>query len=141
MCIRDSFGCAAERSKPPSHLAVAGMPNAVERSAAPALALLGAVATIVALYYYLVLSSRMYVDAPEKETPVAVPMPLLLAILVCAVGTVVMGMYPEPWVQAVMAAFPGTKITEIRTPEAMAASAAAAALPEVDDEWDPFEDA
>jgi len=36
------FGCAAERSKPPSHLAVAGMPNAVERSAAPALALLGA---------------------------------------------------------------------------------------------------
>lgn len=36
------FGCAAERAKPPSHLAVAGMPNAVERSAAPALALLGA---------------------------------------------------------------------------------------------------
>ena len=72
-----------------------------------ALALLGAVATIVALYYYLVLSSRMYVDAPEKNTPVAVPMPLLLAILVCAVGTVVMGMYPEPWVQAVMAAAKG----------------------------------
>lgn len=72
-----------------------------------ALALLGAVATIVALYYYLVLSSRMYVDAPEKETPVAVPMPLLLAILVCAVGTVVMGMYPEPWVQAVMEAAKG----------------------------------
>ena len=47
----------------------------------------------------------------------------------------------NPLVQAVMAAFPGTKITEIRTPEAMAASAAAAALPEVDDEWDPFEDA
>ena len=72
-----------------------------------ALALLGAVATIVALYYHLVLSSRMYVDAPDRRTPVAVPMPLLLALLVCAVGTVVMGMYPEPWVQAVMAAAKG----------------------------------
>ena len=30
------------------------------------LALLGAVLTIVALYYYLVLASRMYIDPPEK---------------------------------------------------------------------------
>ena len=46
----------------------------------------------------------------------------------------------SPLVQAVMATFPGTKITEIRTPEAMAANAALDALPEVDEEWDPFED-
>jgi DNA polymerase-3 subunit gamma/tau len=43
-------------------------------------------------------------------------------------------------VQAVLAAFPGAKISEIRTAESMAASAAAEALPEVEDEWDPFED-
>ena len=46
----------------------------------------------------------------------------------------------SPLVQAVMAAFPGAKITEIRTPEAMAAIAAIDALPEVDEEWDPFDD-
>ena len=46
----------------------------------------------------------------------------------------------NPLVQAVLAAFPGAKITEIRTPEAMAASAAMDALPEVEDEFDPFED-
>jgi len=46
----------------------------------------------------------------------------------------------NPLVQAILAAFPLAKITEIRTPEALQASAAAAALPEVDDEWDPFED-
>jgi DNA polymerase-3 subunit gamma/tau len=46
----------------------------------------------------------------------------------------------NPLVQAIMAAFPQAKITEIRTPEAMAATAAASALPEVDDEWDPFEE-
>jgi DNA polymerase-3 subunit gamma/tau len=33
------------------------------------------------------------------------------------------------------------KIADIRTPEAMAAAAQAEALPEVEDEWDPFEDA
>ena len=46
----------------------------------------------------------------------------------------------NPLVMAVMDAFPGAKITDIRTPEALAAEAAAQALPEVEDEWDPFED-
>ncbi|HQZ16103.1 MAG TPA: NADH-quinone oxidoreductase subunit N [Vicinamibacteria bacterium] len=71
------------------------------------LALLGAVATIVALYYYLVLAGRMYVEEPEIKTPVIVPRPLFLAILICAIGTVVMGVYPEPWVQSVMEAARG----------------------------------
>lgn len=46
----------------------------------------------------------------------------------------------NPLVQAVLAAFPGAKIAEIRTPEPPEAQAAAQALPEVEDEWDPFED-
>ncbi len=46
----------------------------------------------------------------------------------------------NPLVLAVLQAFPGATITEIRTPEALAASAAIAALPEVEDEWDPFEE-
>ncbi|SMX45153.1 DNA polymerase III subunit gamma/tau [Actibacterium lipolyticum] len=46
----------------------------------------------------------------------------------------------HPLVQAVLLAFPKAKITEIRTPEALAKAAAADALPEVEDEWDPFEE-
>jgi DNA polymerase-3 subunit gamma/tau len=46
----------------------------------------------------------------------------------------------HPLTQAVLAAFPQAKITDIRTPEALAAEAAEQALPEVDDEWDPFEE-
>jgi DNA polymerase III subunit gamma/tau len=46
----------------------------------------------------------------------------------------------NPLVQAVMLAFPGTRIAEIRTPEQLEQAAAVEALPEVDDEWDPFED-
>ena len=46
----------------------------------------------------------------------------------------------DPLVQSILAAFPGTRITDIRTPQALATSAAEAALPEVEDEWDPFEE-
>ena len=43
-------------------------------------------------------------------------------------------------VQAALQAFPNATITTIRTPEDMAAEAAFEALPEVDEEWDPFEE-
>ena len=50
----------------------------------------------------------------------------------------------DPLVQAVLAAFPGAKITAVRRPEDLAAQAAADALPEAepepDDDWDPFEE-
>ncbi|MGR3506634.1 MAG: DNA polymerase III subunit gamma/tau [Paracoccaceae bacterium] len=46
----------------------------------------------------------------------------------------------HPMVQAVLTAFPKARITEIRTPDKLAAEAEAQALPEVEDEWDPFED-
>ena len=46
----------------------------------------------------------------------------------------------HPLVQAVIAAFPGAEISEVRTPQALAAEAAQDALPEVDEEWDPFEE-
>lgn len=46
----------------------------------------------------------------------------------------------HPLVQAVLRAFPQAKITEIRTPEALAEAAATEALPEVEEEWDPFEE-
>ena len=64
------------------------------------LALLGAVLTIVALYYYLVLASRMYIEAPAEPGSLVLPGPVFMAILICAVGVVLMGLYPEPWVKA-----------------------------------------
>lgn len=46
----------------------------------------------------------------------------------------------HPMVQAVLSSFPQAKITKIRTPEELAAEVEADALPEVEDEWDPFEE-
>ena len=50
----------------------------------------------------------------------------------------------NPLVQAILAAFPGAKLTEVRSLDALAAEAASAALesaePEADEDWDPFEE-
>ncbi|MEL6642931.1 MAG: DNA polymerase III subunit gamma/tau [Pseudomonadota bacterium] len=46
----------------------------------------------------------------------------------------------HPMLEAVFAAFPQAKITEIRSHAALAAEAAQDALPEVEGEWDPFEE-
>jgi len=46
----------------------------------------------------------------------------------------------HPLVQAVLSAFPKAQITSIRTEADIAAEAGAEALPEVEDEWDPFEE-
>lgn len=46
----------------------------------------------------------------------------------------------HPMVQAVLARFPAAKIKGIRTPEQIASEAQVEALPEVEDEWDPFEE-
>ncbi|MGB1236128.1 MAG: DNA polymerase III subunit gamma/tau [Planktomarina sp.] len=46
----------------------------------------------------------------------------------------------HPMVQAVFTAFPNAKIINIRTPKDIANDATVEALPEVEDEWDPFDD-
>ena len=46
----------------------------------------------------------------------------------------------HPLVQAVLHAFPKAKIAKIRTVEELQAEVQAEALPEVEDEWDPFEE-
>ena len=46
----------------------------------------------------------------------------------------------HPLVQAVLKSFPKAKISKIRTVEELQAEVQAEALPEVEDEWDPFEE-
>jgi NADH-quinone oxidoreductase subunit N len=62
------------------------------------LVFLGAVLTVVALYYYLLVARRMYIEAPTRHEPVPMPGLLGAAIGVCAVGVVGIGVYPGPWV-------------------------------------------
>lgn len=63
-----------------------------------ALVFVGAVLTVVALYYYLLVARRIYIEAPAAKTPVPVAASLGLAIAVCVLGVVGIGVYPGPWV-------------------------------------------
>jgi NADH-quinone oxidoreductase subunit N len=62
------------------------------------LVLVGAILTVVALFYYLLVAKRMYIDAPGRPDPIVVPPLLALGILICGLGVVVMGVYPKPFV-------------------------------------------
>jgi len=68
------------------------------------LVLVGAVLTVVALFYYLMVAKRMYIDAPEKTAPLAVSPLLTFSILLCVLGVVGMGVYPKPFVMAALRA-------------------------------------
>jgi NADH-quinone oxidoreductase subunit N len=66
------------------------------------LVFLGAVLTVVALYYYLLVARRMYIEAPDRRDPVAGPGLLGAAIVICVLGVVGIGVYPGPWVDIAM---------------------------------------
>lgn len=63
------------------------------------LVFIGAVTSVVALYYYLMVAKRMFIDAPLEETPFRLPRSLSAAIAVCVVATAVIGLYPRPWLE------------------------------------------
>ncbi|MDH4063468.1 MAG: NADH-quinone oxidoreductase subunit N [Acidobacteriota bacterium] len=61
------------------------------------LVFVGAVLTVVALYYYLLVARRMYIEPPPEATPVPVSPSLGITIAVCVLGVVGIGVYPGPW--------------------------------------------
>ena len=66
------------------------------------LVLLGAVLTVVALFYYLAVAKRMYVDPPTRPDRVALAPTLALALALCVLGVVGIGVYPKPVVLAAL---------------------------------------
>jgi len=71
------------------------------------LVLVGAVLTVVALFYYLIMAKRMYIDAPQRTGRIPVSPPLALAILLCTLGVVGLGVYPKPLVELAIRAANG----------------------------------
>jgi NADH-quinone oxidoreductase subunit N len=66
------------------------------------LVFVGAVLTVVALFYYLVVAKRMYIEAPPPGGPLALEPTLALAVVLCVVGVVALGVYPRPVVAAAL---------------------------------------
>ena len=66
------------------------------------LVLLGAILTVVALFYYLLVAKRMYIEAPERQGRVPVAPTLAISVALCAIGVVALGLYPKAVVMAAL---------------------------------------
>jgi NADH-quinone oxidoreductase subunit N len=66
------------------------------------LVLIGAVLTVVALFYYLVVAKRMYIEPPVRPERVRVPVPLAIAVTFCVLGIVIVGVWPRPVLMAAL---------------------------------------
>ncbi|HEV8472510.1 MAG TPA: NADH-quinone oxidoreductase subunit N [Methylomirabilota bacterium] len=66
------------------------------------LVLIGAVLTVVALFYYLLVARSMYIDAPVRPDRVPVTPALAVSLMLCVLGIVVLGLYPKGVVMAAL---------------------------------------
>jgi NADH-quinone oxidoreductase subunit N len=66
------------------------------------LVLVGAVLTVVALFYYLLIARNMYIEAPERPGRVPVDPALAVSVILCVLGVVIFGLYPKPIVMAAL---------------------------------------
>src|SRR5206468_3334482 len=64
-----------------------------------ALVIVGALISVVALYYYLMVALQVYIRDPEDNRRMPVSRPLGLAIGICVAATLAIGVYPRPWVE------------------------------------------
>jgi NADH-quinone oxidoreductase subunit N len=70
------------------------------------LAVIGVINAAIGAWYYLRIAAVMYLREPLHPLPQPKTVPLRLAVLVCAVVTLGIGIYPTPLVRAVQAAVP-----------------------------------
>lgn len=68
------------------------------------LLIVGLVNIVISMYYYLVVVKKMYINEPADPTPLSVSTPLKTAVFVGVAGTVLLGVYPEPFIDWAVAA-------------------------------------
>ena len=68
------------------------------------LAAIAIVNSVISLYYYLRIVRTMYMDEAEDGSPLPVPLLTKGALWLLFAGTVAVGVYPGPWVDAIDAA-------------------------------------
>ena len=66
------------------------------------LVLVGAILTVVALFYYLVIAKSMYIEASSRTDGVKVAPALAASLVLCVLGILVLGVYPKSVVMAAL---------------------------------------
>ena len=68
----------------------------------------GLINIVISMYYYLIVVKRMYVTEPHDRSPVKVSGPIKVVVYVCLIGTLAIGVYPQPvsdWVVSAILMF------------------------------------
>jgi len=68
------------------------------------LAMIGAAAVVISLYYYLSLVAVMYTQPAADNSPIPVSFPVKLAMIACLLGMLGIGIWQEPFLNASFAA-------------------------------------
>lgn len=64
----------------------------------------GVINIVISLYYYLIVVKRMYIIEPHDPSPVSISGPMKAVVYVGLAGTLVIGIYPQPVIDWVVAA-------------------------------------
>jgi len=64
----------------------------------------GLISIVISLYYYLVVVKKMYISEPADPTPIKVSGVLQSVIYVGLAGTLILGIYPRPFIEYTVAA-------------------------------------
>ena len=62
------------------------------------LLIVGLINIVISMYYYLVVVKKMYINEPADPTPLSVSTPLKTAVFVGMAGTLLLGVYPQPFI-------------------------------------------
>ena len=68
------------------------------------LAGIGALNVVISMYYYLCVIKKMYVSEPTSDEPILIPQGLKVALLVCVLAIMVIGVVQGPFLDMAMAA-------------------------------------
>jgi NADH-quinone oxidoreductase subunit N len=77
------------------------------------LALIAGANIVISTYYYLMVAKRIYVDAPRNTNPIAVPESMQLLLAVAILGTIVIGIFQGPFLDAAMTAVKGMYLSRL----------------------------
>lgn len=64
----------------------------------------GLINIVISMYYYLIVVKKMYISEPHDPSPITVSGPIKAVLYVCLAGTLVIGIYPQPFADWVVSA-------------------------------------
>ncbi len=63
------------------------------------LVIIGLINIVISMYYYLVIVKKIYIAEPTDRRPIPVSGPMKAVVYATVVGTVVIGVYPKPFIE------------------------------------------